>query len=55
VLQKADKVIFIGEWNGCTGSNDFFEELSGKFERIHWMPIPQWIGLNDSLYILKRK
>lgn len=55
VLQKTDKVIFIGEWNGCTGSDDFFDELSLKFERIQCLDIPQWPGLNDALYILQRR
>ena len=55
LLQKADKVIFIGEWNGCTGSDDFFKELSANFERIQCIDIPQWLGLNDALYILQRR
>lgn len=55
LLQKADKIIFVGEWSGCTGSDDFFKVLSEDFEKIHWLPIPKWSGINDSLYIMKRK
>lgn len=55
VLQKTDKVIFIGEWNGCTGSDNFFEELSTNFEKIQCMDVPQWPGLNDALYVLQRR
>ena len=33
----------------------FFKVLSDDFEEIHWLSIPKWAGLNDSLYIMKRK
>lgn len=49
------RLIYIGEWNGCTADVEFHDVLDERFEIVDSCPIPQWSGLHDKVYILDRK
>lgn len=50
-----DTLIFIGEYYGCTGDDQFFAELDRHWTRLPTIQIPNWFGLNDNMFILQRK
>ena len=51
-----DKFIFVGEGEGgCTGDDQFFEELQSGWEEIESVSIPQWYGLHDYMTVYRRK
>jgi hypothetical protein len=53
---RGDTVIYVGEQEGgCTGTDHFFQELEDNWYRDGVVPIPQWDGMHDSLYIYNRK
>lgn len=53
---KGTKVIYIGEpRGGCTGTDDFFDELEDKWELHDNVYIPNFEGMNDELYFYVRK
>lgn len=52
---KGEYIIYIGEIYGCTGDEDFHDELYENWEEIVCYCIPQWHGPNDCLYVFKRK
>jgi hypothetical protein len=55
-LFKGKYVIYIGEdRRGCTGTEEFFEELNIGWENIDYCRIPNWRGIHDAVYIYKRK
>lgn len=54
-IYKGDTVLFIGEWDGCTGDESFFKLLENKFEREEVVDLPVWLGLHDALYVYRRK
>jgi hypothetical protein len=48
-------VIFVGELGGCTGDDTFYETVDRDWEIEKVVAIPQWIGLHDRMFVLKRK
>jgi hypothetical protein len=66
-VSNSEYFIYIGEgYGGCTADDDFFDLLdgtyfrgpkkdSGKWTIEDYISIPQWPGIHDGLYILKRK
>ena len=55
-LAGGTKVIYIGEgWGGCTGDDNFHNELNTYYDCEKTIEIPQWYGLHDKLemYTLK--
>ena len=45
-------LIYIGEgFGGCTGSDTFFEFIWEVLTEIRHIPLPQWYGLHDNLWI----
>lgn len=52
-LFEGDTLIFIGEVNGCCGTDNFFEQLS-NWKISERVQIPQWPGIHDELIIYRR-
>ncbi len=52
---KGDVILFIGERNGCTGTEEFFDYLDEHFELEDSIELPVWLGLHDALYIYRHK
>ncbi|MBK8202457.1 MAG: hypothetical protein IPK68_09155 [Bdellovibrionales bacterium] len=52
---KGDTVLFIGEWDGCTGDESFFKLLEKNFVSEEIIDLPVWLGLHDALYVFRRK
>ena len=50
---RGTHVVFIGEYDGCTGDSLFFAELERKWRRVSRVVIPVWFT-NDALYIFER-
>ncbi|RLF85284.1 hypothetical protein DRN34_04680 [Thermococci archaeon] len=49
-------LIYVGEgYYGCTGDDRFHCELEERWDGVLYQDIPQWYGLNDGLYIYKRR
>lgn len=49
-------LIYVGEGSGgCTGDYNFHNLLDENYEEIKFMAIPQFRGINDYLWIYKRK
>jgi hypothetical protein len=48
-------IIYIGEWRGRTAQNNFHDELDKNWTLIESLPIPNWPGFTDQLYIFSRK
>jgi len=47
---KGDKIIWIGEIGGCTGTIDTFE-----WRKVATKSIPTWPGLKDECIVYERK
>jgi len=53
---KGEYVIYIGESDGgCTADGEFFKIIEREFEEVKVIPIPQWYGIHDYIYIYKRR
>lgn len=52
---RVTKVIYIGEWGGCTGDDELHEILEREFTQVARIDIPQWYGIHDSLYLFQKK
>lgn len=53
---RGDTFIYIGEWSGgCCANDSFWEEVESNWEEIESVRIPQWYGIRDCLFVLKRK
>ncbi len=53
---RGDTVVYVGEGaGGCTGDDDFHAALETGWEQSRVMPIPQWPGIHDDLYMYTRK
>jgi hypothetical protein len=53
---KGKYLIYIGEERGgCTGNDDFHEYVDENFELAETLPILQWQGLHDYIFIYKNK
>lgn len=49
-------VLYIGEGNGgCTGNDNFHMQLRHHWVETKYVPIPQWSGIYDRLYVYRRK
>lgn len=48
-------LIYVGENGGCTADEPFHEELDQHWVIVKVVAIPQWHGLHDRMYVLKRK
>lgn len=52
---RGQHVIYIGELGGgCTADDAFHSELATKWHFVEELPIPQWWGIHDSVYIYRR-
>jgi hypothetical protein len=49
------KVVYIGEWDGCTGDAELHEIFEREFDQVQCVKIPQWEGIHDALYLLQKK
>lgn len=48
-------LIYVGEgYGGCTGDDQFFNELQDKFEKVDDISIPQWCGIHDYCQVYKK-
>jgi len=55
-LYKGRTLVYVGEgYGGCTGDDNFHEELKNNWLLCDRLEIPQWYGIHDSMYIYKRK
>jgi len=53
---KGNKIIFVGEGKGgCTGCDNFFQELEKNWTETDYISIPHWLGMHDSLMFFVRK
>jgi hypothetical protein len=52
---SGNRVIYVGEWYGCTGDADFHNYLEDYFEVVNVLEIPRWPCILDRLYVLERK
>jgi hypothetical protein len=52
---RGDVLIHIGERGGCNADEAFYERLEAEFETLTEIDLPQWPGLHDYLWILRRK
>jgi hypothetical protein len=49
-------LIYIGEdENGCTGDDQFFNELSERWELKKSHRIAQWDGIHDLIFVYERR
>jgi hypothetical protein len=54
-IYQGPYVVYIGEdRGGCTADDKFFDMLDFKFTEENIINIPQWMGMNDRMYIYKR-
>jgi len=51
---SGDKLIFIGEIDGCTGDSDFFHSLTLNWKKCKTIDIPRWKLRKDSAYLYIR-
>ncbi len=50
-----DVVLFVGEAvGGCTGDEQFHALLGERFDEERDVPIPQWWGIHDRLFVYRR-
>jgi hypothetical protein len=55
-VKPGKALAYIGESEGgCTGDDAFHSLLASAFELERDVPLPQWPGLHDALYIYRRK
>lgn len=52
---KGDMVIYVGEFEGCTGNQDFHDTLTKEWDEVANIPNANWNGIYDSALIYKRK
>lgn len=51
---SGDYIIYVGESNGCTGSQELEEHLGQHFIEVSHIGLPQWDQCNDYVRIYKR-
>lgn len=55
VAFKGDRLIYIGEGEyGCTANERFHKMLRSGWREIDCIPIPQWPGIHDGVYLYER-
>jgi hypothetical protein len=53
---KGATLIYVGEgYGGCTGSDAFHKLLETDWMIVKEVPIPQWPGIHDQMYVFRRK
>ena len=53
---KGNKLVYIGEEKyGCCACDEFFKELSSKWELDEFLKLERWDGIHDSCYLYIRK
>lgn len=52
---RQNKVIYIGEWEGCTANDAFHLALDKDWIQQAVVEIPKWWGLHDAVYLYVRK
>lgn len=53
---QGNTLVYVGEWEGgCNASLNFWREVYKCWEGVQCVPIPQWVGVRDALWILHRK
>lgn len=53
--QGGTKVIYEGEWGGCTADDKFHTLLTDYWTEVEEIRIPQWDMIHDRLWVLERK
>ncbi len=47
--------VYVGEGpGGCTGTDEFHDELHVAWKDVDYIRIPQWSGIHDSVYVYER-
>jgi hypothetical protein len=52
---RGERVIYIGELNGCCGDDDMLDELDENWEAVAQRAPVQWWGLHDRITVYERK
>jgi hypothetical protein len=52
---RGDRLVYVGEWNGCCADDSFFDLLDREWEEVESLPLPHWFGIHDNLWVLRRK
>jgi hypothetical protein len=53
---KGKDVFYVGEgYGGCTGDDDFHQQLESDFEQVEVLEIPQWMGIHDRFHHYQRR
>lgn len=50
-----DTLIYVGEERAACATDEFFDEVEKNWEKVADLAIPQWPGLHDEAWILKRR
>ena len=53
-LPYINRLIYIGEWGGCTGNDKFFDILKKNFKTIESSNILSWPLIRDCIYRLEK-
>jgi hypothetical protein len=54
-LYRGEILLYVGEEReGCTGDQKFHAYLEEHFELVKTVQIPQWAGIHDALFVMKR-
>lgn len=51
---QGGQLIYVGEWDGCTASEEFFTLLNERWMKVLEIYIPTWPGDHDSLSVWER-
>lgn len=49
------RLIYIGEWKGCTGDDKMHDELQEHFRIVEALDLPSWITIRNCLFCLEAK
>lgn len=49
-----NRVVYIGEWGGCTADDAFHEELEKHWTEVLSIDIPHWETVHDSMMVFER-
>lgn len=51
---RGDSVVVVGEYQGCTGCEEFWGMISDQWRLVDRVAIPRWMGLNDAVFFFNR-
>lgn len=51
---QGDKLIYIGEWGGCTATEEFHEVLESGWTRER-VDLPNWCSIHDDMFLCTRR